>query len=64
MSKKLTAIGSVDISYQVDCPNCSETTYSDIDHEQWSKLEYGDGYPHGTLKCNECGEEFYVTIEG
>jgi len=63
MSKQLTAIGQVDISYSVDCPNCGETQYSDGDWNQWSKLEYGDGLPYGTLKCSDCGEEFYVEIE-
>jgi len=55
------AIGTVDISYQVDCPYCDETNYSD---GSWDNLEYGDGLPHGVLKCYECNNEFQVTIEG
>jgi len=51
-----------DISYQVDCPHCNETSYSDV-NSGWDSLEYGDGYPSGELKCDECSKSFYLTIE-
>jgi len=58
------AVGIVqEISWQVDCPECGETSYSDIDPDGWGKLEYGDGHPYGELKCSSCLESFYVTIE-
>lgn len=55
------AIGTVDISYQVDCPHCDGTNYSD---SSWDNLEYGDGLPHGVLECDFCKKEFEVEIEG
>lgn len=62
----LEAKGAVDISYRVDCPHCEETQYSDVSsgENQWDELEYGDGLPHGVLKCSDCDENFYVEIEG
>lgn len=50
-----------DISYQVDCPHCGETSYSDMG--DWSDLEHGDGTPHGVLECSDCGEEFEMSIK-
>lgn len=58
-----TAIGTVVISYQVDCPHCGETNYSDADYKQWVNLEWGDGHPHGNICCIECDKEFYLEIE-
>lgn len=55
-------IGEVHISYSVECPSCDETSYSDVHHEDWEDLEYGDGYPHGVLKCDNCDHEFYINI--
>lgn len=63
MGQYLEANGTVNISYEVDCPHCGETQYSDVDYAQWVNLEYGDGHPHGVLECNDCGEHFYVNIE-
>jgi len=58
------AIGFPVISYEVNCPYCSETSYSDICHKDWDELEWGDGTPYGVLKCDECDNEFEVSIEG
>lgn len=55
------SIGDIDISYYVDCPHCSETNYSDSG-EEWGSLEYGDGLPHGVLKCDNCEEDFQMSI--
>jgi len=55
------AIGKIVFNYEVDCPHCGETNYSGTD--QFDKLEHGDGTPFGVLKCFECENEFYLTIE-
>ena len=62
----LEAKGVVEISYSVVCPHCEETQYSDVysGENPWDELEYGDGLPHGELKCNDCDEKFHVEIEG
>ena len=52
-----------EISYQVDCPHCNETSYSDIHTDDWDKLEHGDGYPYGELQCSTCDKSFYVSID-
>ena len=58
-----SATGTVSISYQVDCPYCGETNYSDSSYAQWVNLEWGDGHPHGMLKCDDCKEEFQMDIQ-
>jgi len=50
------------ISYEVDCPSCGETSYSDVNSDEWASLEWGDGYPYGVLECGNCSEEYHVTI--
>jgi uncharacterized Zn-finger protein len=54
---------SVDTSYSIECPHCSEITYSDIHHREWEVLEFGDGYPHGNIDCPSCEKEFHINIE-
>jgi len=50
------------VEYQVDCPYCGETSYSDVCSEEWRKLEWGDGTPYGTLECSDCDKEFNISI--
>lgn len=59
------AIGNINISYDVECPYCEESSYSDVcSDDGWEDLEYGDGTPHGKLTCGECKKEFEIEIEG
>jgi len=59
------SVGTVNISYQVDCPYCGETNYSDVQrYSGWEDLEYGDGLPHGILNCGDCKQDFEVEIQG
>ncbi len=64
MEEMKKAIGEFHVTYSVECPHCGETNYSNLDYDNWQKLEWGDGYPYGTLECSECEEEFNVEIEG
>lgn len=57
------AEGQTRITYQVDCPNCRETTFSNSDYEHWHKhLEFGDGKPYGEMPCPDCKEVFEISI--
>ena len=49
------------VEYAVDCPNCGATSYSDV-NKGWSNLDYGDGAPCGVLTCDECNEDFEMSI--
>lgn len=59
--------GTIIINYDVSCPHCEETMYSDIDRDWWDETfgsDFGsdewDFKSDFTCKCKECETEFQV----
>jgi len=60
-------VGAISISYNVECPHCEETMYSDIQGDWWDNnfgVDFGiEDYDFSCeyqVRCNDCGKQFSV----
>ena len=55
-------IGSVSISYSVDCPHCGEYLDDYYDREWWDKsIDMSDGWGCShDVECPKCNKEFEI----
>jgi hypothetical protein len=63
MAELLSIKGQGTVVYNLDCPHCEESFYSDHGCEIFNFMDFSDGPDNlnETVQCPECGEKFIVT---